>query len=192
MGHIAWPIPIGDKLSNSPMDANIVFDMVDHLDQHCVILPSINGRTREPSIHSDNGLSWAQSRGILQYNLHIYIYIYISIYVTLLAILANTNRKLISLTVTFMGMVLGSVKFGVFSQPHHSTTKFAVSSRFLSHPYIFFSLFIEPVTQQIKRIFLYTTCIWLFGYEWEYTNIATVSLMELVNKQYDANIVSND
>ena len=98
--------------------------------------------------------------GLVEHNLvvffsttYTYIYIYISIYVTLLAILANTNRKLISLTVTFMGMVLGSVKFGVFSQPHHSTTKFAVSSRFLSHPYIFFSLFIEPVTQQIKRIF---------------------------------------
>lgn len=39
------------------MDANIVFDVVDHLDQHCVIFPSIYGGPRVPSIDCDNGLA---------------------------------------------------------------------------------------------------------------------------------------
>lgn len=39
------------------MDADIVLDVVHHLDKYGVVLPSIYSWTREPSIDCNNGLA---------------------------------------------------------------------------------------------------------------------------------------
>ena len=41
------------------MDGNVVFDLVDNPDKHCVVFPGIESGPRKMSIHGDNGLASA-------------------------------------------------------------------------------------------------------------------------------------
>lgn len=52
------------------MDRDIVIDMVDDFDEHCIIFPGINGGPRKLAIDGDNGLCWAQPTGVLHHHLH--------------------------------------------------------------------------------------------------------------------------
>ena len=58
------------KRRDWPMDGEIVFDVVDHLDQNGVVLSCIYSWTREPSVHCDNGLGWTQFCAVLQHHLN--------------------------------------------------------------------------------------------------------------------------
>ena len=52
------------------MDANIVFDMIYHLDHYRVVLPSNYSGTWETTINSHYRLTFTQSSRILHHHLH--------------------------------------------------------------------------------------------------------------------------
>lgn len=53
----------------SPMDGNIVLDMVDNLDEHVIAFSSIKGRARELAVHGHDGFGGAEPGCIFHHHL---------------------------------------------------------------------------------------------------------------------------
>lgn len=52
------------------MDGNVVIDLVDDFDQHCIVFPGVKSGSRELAINGDNRFAWTQSISLFRHHLH--------------------------------------------------------------------------------------------------------------------------